>query len=148
MKTRLIRVESGVRATESEENIADRRKHVFIKQVSKKQNLYTKKLLVLSLELSCTIQKSSTSKRFLNIARSQPTSEVNDDIVSKHSLGEMSYSFHLCDANFGKVKLSTSTQICIKVSFCCGEGKVVVPPLDTPPELLTHLLNPMNKRGK
>ncbi|KAI6652974.1 hypothetical protein LOD99_4051 [Oopsacas minuta] len=42
-------------------------------------------------------------------------------------------------------KLSTCTKT-IKFSFCCGEGKVVLSPLDTS-ELLTHLLTATGKRA-
>ncbi|KAI6661185.1 hypothetical protein LOD99_10164 [Oopsacas minuta] len=63
---------------------------------------------------------SLTSKRFLNLARSQFTCEESE-------------------------KLFASTEVCIKFSFCCGEGKVVLPHSDTPLELLTHILTATGK---
>ena len=49
---------------------------------------------------------------------------------------------------FGRAKSSTSTKLCSKFSLCCGEGKVVLHPLDKLPELLDHLLTSTNTRGK
>ena len=92
--------------------------------------------------------KSLTSKRFLNIARSLPTCDF-DTIVSEHSHGTMSYSCELCYAKLWESeKLSTSTKAVLKFSFCCGEGRVVIPPLETPPEFLAHLLTSTDKRGR
>ena len=45
-------------------------------------------------------------------------------------------------------KLSISTKDCIKFSLCCGQGKVVLPSLATPPELLIHLLTATDTRGR
>ena len=55
----------------------------------------------------------------------------------------------LCDAKFWESeKLSTSTKSCYKFSLCCGQGKVVLPPLASPPEMLMHLLTAADKRGR
>ena len=96
-----------------------------------------------------TANKELRCKRYLNFARSQNTSEVSDDTVTKHSLGTMSYSCSLCDAKFWESeKLSTSTKANIKLYLCCGEGKVLLSPLGTPPDLLTKLLTASDTRGK
>ena len=61
----------------------------------------------------------------------------------------MSYSCPICDTKFWESeKLSTSTKACAKFFLCCGKGKVVLPSLDTLPELLGHLLTATDSRGK
>ena len=53
----------------------------------------------------------------------------------------MEFICPLCDAKFWESeKLSTSTKSCYKFSLCCGQGKVVLPALASPPEMLMYLL--------
>ena len=55
----------------------------------------------------------------------------------------------LCGAKLWESeKLSTSTKSWYKFSLCCGQGKVVLPPLASPPEMLMHLLTAADKRGR
>ena len=77
----------------------------------------------------------------LNIARTESTNEVVDTLIDEHSVGSMEFLCSHCGAKFWESeKLSISTKDCIKFSLCCGQGKVVLPSLATPPELLIHLL--------
>ena len=77
----------------------------------------------------------------LNIARSESTNEVVDTLIDEQSFGSMEFLCSHCGAKFGESeKLSISTKDCLKFSLCCGQGKVVLPSLATPPELLIHLL--------
>ena len=142
---------ANLRSIESDESAAHRRENQRSIQANLRSNEpEVERIIRLKSRVKLyDTNKSLTSKRFLNIARSHPTCDVSDSIISEHSLGKMSYSCNLCDAKFWESeKLSTSTKTCIKFSFCCGEGKVVVPPLESPPELLTHLLTSPDKRGK
>ena len=93
--------------------------------------------------------KSLNSKLALNFARSQTASEVSDTLVGEYSIGSMSYSCSFCDAKFWESeKLLASTKSCFKFSLCCGQSKVVLPPLAPPPDLLLHLLTATDSRGK
>ena len=93
--------------------------------------------------------KSLNSKLALNFARSQTASEVSDDLVVENSFGSMSFSCSFCDAKFWESeKLLASTKSYLKFSLCCGQSKVVLPPLATPPDLLLHLLTATDSRGK
>ena len=69
------------------------------------------------------VSKVARNKKYLNFARSEITSEVNDSIIPEHSMGTMSYICSRCDARFWECeKLSTSTKASIKFSLCCGGG--------------------------
>ena len=84
----------------------------------------------------------------LNFARSQTASEVSDTLVVEYSVGRMSYSCSCCVAKLWESeKLLASTKSCLKFSLCCGQSKVVLPPLATP-DLLLHLLTATDSRGK
>ena len=85
--------------------------------------------------------KSLNSRLALNFARLQTASEVSDNLMAEYSVGSMSYSCSYCDAKFWESeKLLASTKSCLKFSLCCGQSKVVLPPLATPTDLLLHLL--------
>ena len=102
----------------------------------------------LQVELSL-YTKSLNSKLALNFARSQTASEVSDNLVVEYSFGSMGSSCSFCDAKFWESeKLLASTKSCLKFSLCCGQSKVVLPPLATPPDLLLHLLTATDSRGK
>ena len=132
---------------QSAERLKHKREHHGILRQSETENelMVRLKSRTLLYETSKTLQ----SKRYLNFARSQISSEVSDGLVDEHSIGSVSYSCSICDAKFWESeKFSTSTKACIKFSLCCGEGKVVLPTLDKLPELLGHLLTATNSRGK
>ena len=94
-------------------------------------------------------KKTIKSKRYLNIAKFHIASEVTDSLVNEESIGNMTYDCSYYNATFWEgEKLSTSTKLNSKFSLCCGEGKVVLPPLDKLPELLYHLLTSTNTRGR
>ena len=83
------------------------------------------------------------------MARSIPASEFNDKSINEISLGAIEFICPLCGAKFWeREKLSSSTKNCYKFSLCCGQGKVVLPPLASPPEMLMHLLAAADKRGR
>ena len=95
------------------------------------------------------VSKVARNRKYLNFARTEITSEVNDSIIPEHSMGTMSYICSRCDARFWECeKLSTSTKASIKFSLCCGGGKVVLSPFGTPPEFLTHLLTATDNSGR
>ena len=61
----------------------------------------------------------------------------------------MTFPCLYCSAKFWQSeKLSTSTKDCLKFSLCCGQGKVVLPTLATPPEMLSNLLTTADKQGR
>ena len=61
----------------------------------------------------------------------------------------MTFPCSHCSAKFWQSeKLSTSTKDCFKFSLCCGHGKVVLPTLATPPEMLRRLLITADKQGR
>ena len=94
-------------------------------------------------------KKTLQSKRYFNITTFHISSEVSDTLVDEQSIGNMTHRFLYCDAKFWKgEKLFTSTKLISKFSLCCGEVKVVLPPLDNLPELLDHLLTSTDTRGK
>ena len=75
--------------------------------------------------------------------------ETSDDIIDEFSVGRMDYHCSHCNAKFWEnEKLSTSTKDDFKFSICCGQGKVVIPALPSPPELLMHLLTATDSRGR
>ena len=93
--------------------------------------------------------KGNSNNTYLNMAPSIPASEFNDNSINEISLGAIEFICPLCGARFWKSeKLSTSTKSCYKFSLCCGQGKVVLPPLASPPEMLMHLLTAADKRGR
>ena len=72
--------------------------------------------------------KTLQSKRYLNFARSQISSEVSDGLVDEHSIGSMSYSCSICDAKFWESeKLSTSTKACAKFSSVAERARLFFP---------------------
>ena len=92
---------------------------------------------------------SLISKSALNLARSQSPYEVADNFSAEFSVGTMTFSCTFCDAKFWECeKLSTSTRLLPKFPLCCGEAKVVLPSLATPPDLLAHLLTAGDTRGR
>ena len=92
---------------------------------------------------------SLISKSALNLARSQSACEVADNFSAEFSVGSMTFSCTFCDAKFWESeKLSTSTRLLPKFPLCCGQAKVVLPSLDTPPDLLAHLLTAGDARGR
>ena len=93
--------------------------------------------------------RGKTSFTFLNIARSMQVTETTDDIIDEFSVGRMEYYCLHCNAKFWEnEKLSTSTKDDFKFSLCCGQGKVVIPALPSPPELLMHPLTATDNRGR
>ena len=95
--------------------------------------------------------RGKTNFTFLNIARSMQVTETSDDIIDEYSVGRMEYHCSHCSAKFWEnEKLSTSTKDDFKFSLCCGQGKVVIPALPSPPELLMlmHLLTATDSRGR
>ena len=96
-----------------------------------------------------SLRTKGNNDTYLNIARSVLAFEFNDSLISENSFGAMEFICPLCDAKFWESeKLTTSTKSCYKFSLCCGQGKVVLPPLASPPEMLMHLLTTADKRGK
>ena len=94
-------------------------------------------------------KKTLQSKRYLNIAKFHISTEVCDTLIDEQSIGNMTYHCSYYHAKFWEgEKLSTSTKQISKFPLCCGEGKVVLPPLDNLPELLDHLLTSTDTRGK
>ena len=82
-------------------------------------------------------KKTFQSKRYLNIAKFHIVCEVTDSGVKEQLIGNMTYDCSYCNATFWEgEKLSTSTKLNSRFSFCCGEGKVVLSPLDKLPELV------------
>ena len=81
--------------------------------------------------------KGNSNDSYLNIVRSVPESEFNDNLINKNSFGAMESICPHCGAKFRSFceseKLSSSTKNCYKFSLCCGQGKVVRPPLASPP---------------
>ncbi len=93
--------------------------------------------------------KRVKSRITLNFARSQIASNVPESIIDEHSGGDMTFSCSLCLAKFWEgEKLSGSTKLCCKFSLCCGDGKVVLPPVASHPELLMHLLTATDPRSR
>ena len=93
--------------------------------------------------------KGNSNDGYLNIARSDPASESNVSLINENSFGPMELICPLCCAKFRESeKLSSSTKNCYKFSLCCGQGKVVLPPLASPPDMLMHLLTAADKRGR
>ena len=87
-------------------------------------------------------------KNFI-ILRAAPAWEILDSIVEERSLGSMTFPCSHCSAKFWQSeKLSTSTKDCFKFSLCCGQGKVVLPNLATPPGMLRRLLITADKQGR
>ena len=83
---------------------------------------------------------SLISKSAFNLARSQSACEVTDNFSAEFSVGSMTFSCTFCDAKFWESeKLSTSTRLFPKFPLCCGQAKVVLPSLVTPPDLLAVL---------
>ena len=101
----------------------------------------------------CNQRNQDTRERkhfnLLNIAKFHIASEVTDSLVNEESIGNMTYDCSYCNATFWEgEKLSTSTKLNSKFSLCCGEGRVVLPPLNKLPELLDHLFTSTNTRGR
>ena len=93
--------------------------------------------------------KSLNSKLALIFARSQIVGEVSDNLVAEYSVGSMGSSCFFCGTKFWESeKLIASIKSCLKFSLCCGQSKVVLSPLATPPDLLLHLLTTTDSRGK
>ena len=92
---------------------------------------------------------SLISKSALNLARSQSACKVTDNFSAVFSVGSMTFSCTFCDAKFWESeKLSTSTRLFPKFPLCCGQAKVVLPSIATPPDLLAHLLTAGDTRGR
>ena len=92
---------------------------------------------------------SLISKSALNLARSQSACEIADDFSAEFSVGSMTFSCTFCDAKFWeREKSSSSTRLFPKFPLCCGQAKVVPPSLDTPPDLLAHMLTAGDTRGR
>ena len=97
------------------------------------------------------LAKSSgkTNFTFLNIARSMQVTETSDYIIDEFSVGRMEYHCLHYNAKFWEnEKLSTSTKDDFKFSICCVQGKVAIPALPSPSELLMHLLTATDSRGR
>ena len=93
--------------------------------------------------------KSLISKSAFNLARSQSTCEVTDNFSAEFSVGSMTFSCTFCDAKFWESeKLSTNARLLPKFPLCCGQAKVVLPSLATPPDMLVHLLTAGDTRGR
>ena len=96
-----------------------------------------------------SLQRSKANFTFLNFARSMQVTETSDYIIDEFSVGRMEYPCSHCNAQFWEnEKLSTSTKDNFRFSLCCGQGKVVIPALPSPPELLMHLLTVTDSRGR
>ena len=130
---------------------ADRLDYLRIHQVSLRENETKGEQNVHLKSMTSTYQNKKTleSKRYLNIVKSHIPSGVNDTMIDEQSMGNMTYHCSYCHSKFWEdEKLSTSTKRISKFSLCCGEGKVVLPPLDNLPELLAHLLTSTDIRGE
>ena len=130
---------------------ADRLDYQRIHQASLRENETKGEQKVRLKSMISTYAKKKTlqSKRYLNIAKFHISSEVSDTLVDEQSIGNMTFHCHIVMPNFREgEKLSTSTKQISKFSLCCGEGKVVLPPLDNLPKLLDHLLTSTDTRGK
>ena len=61
----------------------------------------------------------------------------------------MTFPCSYCSAKFWQSeKLSISTKDWFNFSLCCGQGKVVLPTLATPPEMLRRLLTTADKQDR
>ena len=135
--------QASLREKETEVETADRLNYKRIHQASLRENETKGEQKVRLKSMTSTYQNKKTlqSKRYLNIVKSHISSEVCDILIDEQSIGNMTYHCSYCHAKFWEgEKLSTSSKQISKFYLCCGEGKVVLPPLDNLPELLDHLL--------
>ena len=143
--------QASLRENEIEVETADRFDYKRRHQASLRNNETKDERMVRLKSMTSTYEQKKTlqSKRYLNIAKFHLSSEFSDTLVDEQSIGNMTYHCSYCDAKFWEgEKLSTSTKQISKFSLCCGEGKVVLPPLNNLPELLDHLLTSTDTRGK
>ena len=143
--------QASLREYETVVETADRLDYKRIHQASLREYETKTERMIRLKSMTSTYEKKKTlqSKRYLNIAKSYNSSGVSDTLIDEQSVDNMTYHCSYCDAKFWEgEKLSTSTKQISKFSLCCGEGKVVLPPLDNLPELLDHLLTSTDTRGK
>ena len=69
-------------------------------------------------------------------------------MIDEQSIGNITYHCPYCQAKLWEGEKLYETKQVSKFSLCCGEGKVVLLPLDNLPELLDHLLISTDTRGK
>ena len=61
----------------------------------------------------------------------------------------MTFSSTNCDAEFWESEsFQLASNNCRKFPLCCGQAKVVLPSLATPPDVLAHLLTAGDTRGR